>query len=132
MGNVDKVKTKKVLLTLGGKERTIVYDFNALALVEEVHGDIDKAFQKLTAGIPVALLRDLIWAGTANTEMNLKTGEMAISKFEVGAWLQDFGNLQELMTAVAEAFNNSMPDAEDEEDEKVVKLPAPGDGGEGN
>ena len=89
-----------VLIELGGKTRTLRYDYNAIADVEEKAGlGAETLFTEERAGFHV--LRLLVWAG-------LRWADRGITPARAGDLIQkhltEGGSLEELMGKVTEAL----------------------------
>lgn len=105
---------KTVVLELGGKERRLSYDLNAVAEIGERLGIRIRlgtlGSDLLQQEIPLRALRTLLWAGLIHAEPEL-------TEEEVGAWVtQD--NVQEVMERFFELFGEigqGMKQAQEEE-----------------
>ena len=92
-----------VTVELGGKTRELVYDYNALADVEERAGmGIAALFTEERAGYH--LIRLLLWGG-------LRPAEPRLTPARVGDFVQEYkmagGDLETLMNKVLEALRAS-------------------------
>lgn len=104
MANIKSVKSKKKTITLlDGVERTIRFDLNAMAELEERYGSVDNAFAELDKQ-SIKALRCILWAGLMHEDENL-------TEQKVGS-LIDMEYLQETMQALTAAFGADMPDEE--------------------
>lgn len=105
MSNVKDVKVKKFPVRLDGNDRTLVFDLNAFAEIEDAYGDIELAMQKMQAGSPKAL-RILLWAGLLheNEELTLK---------EVGKML-DMAGIQDLTHILVQGLGAHTPSEADQ------------------
>lgn len=102
MSNVKDVKSKKKTITLmDGVERTLCYDLNAMAEMEDKYGTVDDAFKALE-GNSIKAVRFMLWAGLVHDDPSL-------TEQQVGS-LIDVAYLHELMTSLGEAFEADMPD----------------------
>lgn len=90
-----------VKVTLGGRQRTLRYDLNALAELEEATGTSLAELQSKTVGL--RFLRALVWAGLLHQEPDL-------TQREVGAWI-DGENLQEVQDAAVKALTAAFSQA---------------------
>jgi hypothetical protein len=91
---------KSVSIELGGKTRTLVYDFNALVELEEKIGVGIQDFMKMvTTGARLKDLRGILWAGLIHDEPGLTpegVGAMITS-------LSDFTAIGQSVKAAMEA-----------------------------
>jgi len=111
MSKVQAVKTPKIVVDLGGRQRTILYDLNSFAELELIYGSVDTAMTKLQSGSVVAA-RDMLWAGLIHDEAVIDevTGEPIkynITRRQVGSWLgaQD---IEKLGTLINGAMTQSL------------------------
>jgi hypothetical protein len=102
MANANDVKIKPIPITLD-KERTLLYDFNAFIELEELYGDINKAFEGLEQ-LKMKTIRDMIWAGLIHEDENLTSKQ-------VGKML-NMANVQEIAAKIMEALGISLPEPE--------------------
>ncbi|MNU34910.1 hypothetical protein D3C71_234970 [compost metagenome] len=91
MSKVAAIKTPQIIVDLGGRQRTILYDLNSFAELELIYGSVEKAMNKLQSGSVVAA-RDMLWAGLIHDEAVIDevTGEPIkynITRRQVGSWL---------------------------------------------
>ena len=99
MNNLSDIRPKTVKLKLD-KERSLRYNLNALALIEERYGDIQKAVVEAQNG-KVTIVRTLLWAGLVHEDKDLteeQVGEMV-----------DISDLERVATAISQAFSAAMP-----------------------
>jgi hypothetical protein len=108
---VSDVRVKPIPITLD-KERTLKYDFNAFAEIEERFGTIQKAFGELTdkKSPKLKAVRAILWAGLIHEDPKL-------TEQQVGAMLS-LGDLATIMPAVLEAIHAAMPKISEEEGAK--------------
>ena len=105
MANVNDVRDKDVTLVLNdGVERTLKYDLNAMAELEDRYGSVDAAFEMLDKN-SIKAVRFILWAGLIHAEPEL-------TEQQVGS-LIDVKYLRNLSTKLEEAFSNDMPQAEE-------------------
>jgi ATP-dependent protease HslVU (ClpYQ) ATPase subunit len=99
-----ELKNKGIKFKLGDKEYELKLDMNTFCELEEVYGDLNKAFDDLQS-MKLKAVRALIYAAVKveNEEMTLKT---------VGEQL-GLSDLERLGTAINEALSKAMPEAED-------------------
>lgn len=102
MANLDKVRpsTAKVILS-DGKERKLKFTLNALALLEDGYGTVEKAFDELEKNSMKAI-RLILWAGLTWEDPN-------ITEMEVGN-LIDITTMGDVVESLGEAFENDMPE----------------------
>lgn len=108
MANIKDMKSKDVTITLAdGVERTIKFDLNAMADLEDKYGSVDEAFAMLDKN-SIKALRFILWVG-------LRHEDESLTEMQVGS-LIDIKYIQSLMGTLGEAFETDMP-TEDEESE---------------
>lgn len=101
MANLADVKAKDVKLTLNdGVERTLKFDLNAMAEMEDRYGSVDAAFEMLDKN-SIKAVRFILWAGLIHADPSL-------TEQQVGS-LIDVKYLQELMGTLGTAFKTDMP-----------------------
>jgi len=88
-------------MNIGGKERTLRFDFNSLARLEELTGK--SAFDSNTfLNIRASDMRAIVWAGLLHESPDLLLED-------VGSWLNP-GNVKKISEAIAKAFGNNVED----------------------
>ena len=109
---------------LGGRNRVIRYDFNALCDLEEALGvtglvDLQRRFNDLG----MRAIRAFAWAGVLHEE------DATIE--QVGAWIGQLpkGGFERLGEAIAEAFQAAFPEFDDADASDGEADPTPGTGG---
>jgi len=80
--------------------RTLRFDLNAFAILEERFGNMEAAFHEMQRGSMKAA-RTLLWAGLLHEDESL-------TERQVGA-LVTLGNIAEVMTRITEALNEATP-----------------------
>ena len=101
MSNVGDIKPKVVKLTLSdGVERTLKFDLNAMAELEDKYGSVDAAFEMLDKN-SIKALRFILWAGLVHEDPDL-------TEQKVGS-LIDMQYMSELMSTLGTAFAADMP-----------------------
>lgn len=101
MSNVKDMKAKDVKLTLSdGVERTLKYDLNAMAEMEDRYGTVEDAFKALDTN-SIKAVRFILWAGLIHEDESL-------TERQVGS-LIDMNYLKELMSTLGDAFNADLP-----------------------
>lgn len=98
MGNVADIRPKPVKVMLD-KERSLVYDFNALALIEEHYDTMANAMEALSKG-SVRAIRVFLWAGLVHEDETLTLKE-------VGKWAPSV--VLGLSDKITEALNAALP-----------------------
>lgn len=93
------VKTVAVPLTLD-KPRSLVFDLNAFAELEDVYGSMEKAFAAMQSGSMKAA-RTLLWAGLLHEDKRL-------TQRQVGGMVT-LDNLEAVMGSISQALLEAMP-----------------------
>jgi len=103
-----ELKNKGIKFKLGDKEYELKLDMNTFCELEEVYGDLNKAFDDLQS-MKLKAVRALIYAAVkvVDEEITLKT---------VGEQL-GLNDLERLGTAINGALSKAMPEAEDAQGE---------------
>jgi hypothetical protein len=96
------------------KPRTLKYDLNAFAELEEIYGSMDQAFAAMRSGSMKAA-RSLLWAGLLHEDNNL-------TPRKVGAMVT-LDNMEPVMDAISSALLDAMP-ANDDGTEPEEEAPA--------
>lgn len=109
MANINKLKIKPVPVDLD-RPRTLVYDLNAYAELEEVYGSVNAAIESLQTG-SIKAIRALLWAGLIHEEMDDK-GEFTLTQAQVGKLL-GLGEIEKISEAIATAIYNTMPEVDE-------------------
>lgn len=94
------VKPVSVPLDLD-KSRTLVFDLNAFAELEDVYGNMEKAFSAMQSGSMKAA-RTLLWAGLLHEDETL-------TQRQVGGMVT-LDNLSGVMDAITAALMEAMPE----------------------
>lgn len=115
MAQLSDVREKVVTLELGGKERTLKFDLNAFAELEERFGSVEEAMRALQQG-GMKAIRTILWVGLIHEEVILdeKTGEPIgynITPYQVGGWIAP-RQLPQVSDKLTEAMQLGMPDIE--------------------
>lgn len=115
MSNLNQVKEKPIKVELGGKERTIKYDLNALSILEEEVGSIEKLDEYVYGenGISIKAIRKVLWAGLIHENEDL-------TEKEVGSWF-DLKSLDLISNIIKHALGQSLPEKEESEGEDGEK-----------
>lgn len=112
--SIKDLKNKKTKLKLGDKEFEIAFDFNAIAELDEVYGDFEKAVKALNGG------KGKLKAIRALTYSMIKPRYDDITLLEVGEMLSEIMRGEEKATEVMEqiktAIELGMPKSEGNED----------------
>lgn len=98
------------------RERTLKFDLNAFAELEEKFGNMDNAFLQMQSGSMKAA-RAMLWAGLLHEDPNL-------TEREVGG-LVTLSNIDAVMTRITEAISEAVPGAEAEPDRPAGKSANP-------
>ncbi|KLU76037.1 MULTISPECIES: hypothetical protein [Clostridium] len=99
-----ELKNKGVKITLGNKEYNLKFNMNTFCELEEVYGDINKAFEDLQL-MKVKAIRALIYSA-------IKVEDENATLKSVGDLLS-LKDLENLGTLINEALSNSMPEIEE-------------------
>lgn len=102
MSNVTDIRPKPIRIVLD-KERTLLFDLNAFACLEEEYGSIEEALDALAKG-KVKALRAILWAGLQHEDEGLTVKD-------VGKLLT-LADLQRVAEAVNEALAQALPKPE--------------------
>lgn len=101
MANVEVVKEKDTKITLAdGIERTLKYDLNALAELEDRYGSVDAAFDAMDND-SIKAIRCVLWAGLIHEDENL-------TEKQVGS-LIDMAFLRDMVGTLGNALASDMP-----------------------
>lgn len=112
MSKLSLVKPKGIILALGENEYNLVYDFNAFAELEREFGDIQTAFEKMSASPKLSDILKIVQAG-------LISNETRISERELGSYLTP-KNMPQVVELINEAMVEAMPQ-ETQTDTKSTK-----------
>lgn len=121
MAKLEDIKQKAYPLYMkDDKTESLVFDFNSFALLEDKYNTVEDMFEVLQKG-KIGSVRDLAWAGLSYKYMDEKTGEMAITPYEVGKMLAT-DKLSENMKNIVKALTAALPTEEqvDKELEDVL------------
>ncbi|GMA52069.1 hypothetical protein GCM10025857_34260 [Alicyclobacillus contaminans] len=116
---VSDVRVKVVPVTLD-KERTLKYDLNAFAEIEDRFGTLQKAFEELEKR-KLKAVRAILWAGLLHEDPKL-------TEQQVGAMLS-FADLASILPDVMKAIMAALPDVTEDDTEKRVSQSTPQDKG---
>lgn len=126
----DVKETKQSLETttmfLGGKERTIQFDMNAFAELENKFGSVQAAMKELQQG-RMNDIRLILWTGLIHEEaiIDEDTGEATgynITPYQVGSWIKNPKMLTEASNKLNEAMGFSTSDLEEMPDDVKEQL----------
>lgn len=116
MAGVKDVKQNidAVTMELGGKVRTIQFDMNAFAELENRFGTVQKAMKELQKG-RMNDVRLILWTGLIHEEavVDEVTGEPTgynITPYQVGSWIKNPSMMQEAGQKLNEAMGFSTAD----------------------
>ena len=99
-----ELRNKGIKFTLGNKEYELKFNMNTFCELEEVYGDINKAFEDLQL-MKIKAIRALLYAA-------IKVEDDTVTLKYVGDLLQ-LGDLERLGTVINEALSESMPEIEE-------------------
>ncbi|MFR1821919.1 MAG: hypothetical protein ACLSXJ_00975 [Clostridium saudiense] len=99
-----ELRNKGIKFTLGNKEYELKFNMNTFCELEEVYGDINKAFEDLQF-MKIKAIRALLYAA-------IKVEDDTVTLKSVGDLLQ-LGDLERLGTVINEALSESMPEIEE-------------------
>ncbi|GMA55498.1 hypothetical protein GCM10025857_68550 [Alicyclobacillus contaminans] len=91
------------------KERTLKYDLNAFAEIEDRFGTLQKAFEELEKR-KLKAVRAILWAGLLHEDPKL-------TEQQVGAMLS-FADLASILPDVMKAIMAALPDVTEDDTEK--------------
>lgn len=115
MTGVSEVRQSAQVTTmlLGGEERKLQYDMNAIALLEQKYGSVDKALGVLTEGSKMGEIRYILWAGLIHDqveEFDEESGEpikYKLKPYTVGQWIPNMIVMKDVIMKVIEAMGIS-------------------------
>lgn len=113
MSKLNLIKAKGVYLSLGDKEVELVYDFNAFAELEKEFGNVQTAFEAMSANPRMTDILKIVKAGLASSDEE-------ISVKELGKYLTP-REIPELVKLMSEALVASLPEQEKEVKTKNAK-----------
>lgn len=99
-----ELKNKGIKFTLGNKEYELKFNMNTFCELEEVYGDINKAFEDLQ-NMRIRSIRALIYSA-------IKVQDETVTLKDVGDMLE-LSDLERLGTVINEALGDSMPEIEE-------------------
>ena len=99
-----ELRNKGIKFTLGNKEYELKFNMNTFCELEEIYGDINKAFEDLQL-MKIKAIRALLYAA-------IKVEDDTVTLKSVGDLLQ-LGDLERLGTVINEALSESMPEIEE-------------------
>ena len=100
----SELKNKGIKFMLGGKEYELRFNMNTFCELEEIYGDLNKAFDDLQA-LKIKAIRALIYAA-------VKVDDETATLRSVGEKLE-LHDLERLGTAINEALSMAMPEVND-------------------
>lgn len=116
MSDLQTLRNKAVTINLDGKDRTLIYDLNAFADLEEVYGDLNSMLTALQSG-SIKAVRKFLYVGFLHDDEN-------ITEREVGKMF-DMSNIEEVTKKLEEAMTKALPPVEEKEDEQDPNEPSP-------
>ncbi|MDY3361421.1 MAG: hypothetical protein SOY04_13685, partial [Clostridium celatum] len=96
-----ELRNKGIKFTLGNKEYELKFNMNTFCELEEVYGDINKAFEDLQL-MKIKAIRALLYAA-------IKVEDDTVTLKSVGDLLK-LGDLERLGAVINEALSESMPE----------------------
>lgn len=99
-----ELKNKGIKFNLGNKEYKLKFNMNTFCELEEVYGDINKAFEDLQ-NMKIKSIRALIYSA-------IKVQDETVTLKDVGDMLE-LNDLERLGTVINEALGDSMPEIEE-------------------
>lgn len=99
MSKLSDVRPKAVKIMLD-KERSLLYDLNAFALIEEAYDGVQNAMDALAQG-SVKAMRCILWAGLVHEDE-------ALTQKQVGAMV-NLASMTELVNQINEAISQALP-----------------------
>lgn len=100
----SELRNKGIKFTLGNKEHELKFNMNTFCELEEVYGDINKAFEDLQL-MKIKAIRALLYAA-------IKVEDDTVTLKSVGDLLQ-LSDLERLGGVINEALSESMPEMEE-------------------
>lgn len=100
----SELRNKGIKFTLGNKEYELKFNMNTFCELEEVYGNINKAFEDLQL-MKIKAIRALLYAA-------IKVEDDTVTLKSVGDLLQ-LSDLERLGTVINEALSESMPEIEE-------------------
>jgi hypothetical protein len=127
MANLKDIRNTAGTIELGGKHRTIQFDMNAYAVLEDKYGSVDAAMSQLEKG----KMRDLgvmMWVGLLHEEVTSfdeETGEPTgynITPYQVRSWINSPALLKEASEKLGAALSDGIPqDAAEQAEQAEIK-----------
>lgn len=105
MSKALDLKGKKIPITLGCKQRTLKFDLNSFAEIEDMYGSVDAALKILGTG-SIKAVRNILWAGLIHEELDDNTGKYKITPIDVGAMIE-LEQIPEIATRLKDAMGES-------------------------
>lgn len=96
------------------KLRTLLFDLNAFAELEDKFGSLDQAFQKMQQG-SVKATRTLLWAGLLHEDESL-------TERKVGAMIS-LTNVETIMEQITRALTAALPEDTEQTENAVAPDP---------
>lgn len=96
------------------KSRTLLFDLNAFAELEDKFGSLDQAFQKMQQG-SVKATRTLLWAGLLHEDESL-------TERKVGAMIS-LTNVETIMEQITRALTAALPEDTEQTENAVAPDP---------
>ncbi len=100
----SELRNKGIKFKLSSKEYELKFDMNTFCELEEIYGDINKAFEDLE-NRKIKAIRALIYSA-------IKAEDESVTLKDVGRMLT-LSDMEKLGTAINEALNIAMPEVEE-------------------
>lgn len=111
----NELKDKGIKFTLGEKEYELKFNLNTFCELEEIYGDLNKAFDDLQR-LKIKAVRALVYSA-------VKVEDDNVTLKDVGALL-GLDDLERLGTVINEALSIAMPEVnESSGEEKATQIP---------
>lgn len=118
MSNLKAVRSNAPKVELGGKHRTIKFDMNAYAELEERYGSVDAAMSTLQKG-KMKDIGNMLYVGLIHEEITSfdeETGEPTgynITPYQVRSWVSTPAQFKEISEKLGEALAMDVPTDEE-------------------
>ncbi len=114
MSDVKSIRPPKpveVVFYEGDNEftKTLVYDLNAFAELEELFGSVEDAMKAMEKG-SIKAVRALLWVGLIHAHLD-DNDQPTLKLKDVGRWVQ-IPMLQELSEKIEKALKGALPEAD--------------------
>lgn len=106
--SAQDVRPKKVQIKLD-KDRTLFFDLNSFAELEEAYGSVEEAMKVMESG-SIKAVRTLLWAGLIHEEMD-EEGNYKITPKQVGSWIT-LDRMTYISDKLGQAIRSAVPQTE--------------------